>query len=68
MLMDKIGRLFSVDKVADLLSVESQIGCKLGSEGELRTLKLAGTTIRISHEELEQFLLKAFYWREQLLS
>lgn len=61
MLLNDLGKLYSVDKIAELLSVEEQTVYKWVREGKLRALKLAGTTLRVSETELERFVLQAYY-------
>lgn len=65
MTLNEIGQLYSIDKVAQCLNVEEQTVRKWIKEGKLPSLKLAGTTLRVSEKNLEKFILHAFYWKDK---
>lgn len=63
MILDELGGLYKVETVAEMLNVEEQTVRKWISIGKLKGLYLAGTTVRISETELENFVLSAMYRR-----
>lgn len=61
LVLKELGKLYSVEIVAELLDVEEQTIRKWIKEGKLKSLKLAGTTLKIAETELERFVLQALY-------
>lgn len=61
LILNELGKLYSVEILAELLDVEEQTIRKWIKEGKLKALKLAGTTLKVSEIELERFVLQAFY-------
>lgn len=61
LILNELGKLYSVEIVAELLDVEEQTIRKWIKEGKLKALKLAGTTLKVSEIELERFVLQAYY-------
>jgi excisionase family DNA binding protein len=60
-ILNELGKLYSIEIVAELLDVEEQTIRKWIKEGKIKALKLAGTTLKVSETELEKFVLQAYY-------
>ncbi|MEK4337869.1 recombinase family protein [Bacillus sp. FSL K6-1106] len=53
MILNELGKLYSVEIVAELLDVEEQTIRKWIKEGKLKAIKLAGTTLKVSKPNLK---------------
>jgi excisionase family DNA binding protein len=61
MILNELGKLHSIETVANKLNVSRQTVYAWIEKGSLKALKLGGTVYRVPEKELEHFIFKAMY-------
>jgi excisionase family DNA binding protein len=61
MILNELGKLYSIEEVAKQLNVSRQTSLRMDEKERLTALKLGGTVYRVPKKELEYFIFKAMY-------
>ncbi|PJW20312.1 excisionase [Geobacillus thermodenitrificans] len=65
MVLNELGKLYSVEDIAERLNVSSRTIYNWINQGKLKVLRLGGSTLRIAESELNNFVLQSMNVKEE---
>lgn len=65
MILNELGKLFTVEDIAERLNVSSHTVYNWINQGKLKVLRLGGSTLRIAESELNNFILQSMNMKEE---
>ncbi|PJW20225.1 excisionase [Geobacillus thermodenitrificans] len=65
MMLDKLGKLFTAEQIAEQLNVSSRTVYNWINQGKLKAMRLGNSTLRISERELNNFILQSMNMKEE---
>jgi excisionase family DNA binding protein len=65
MVLNELGKLYSVEDIAKRLNVSSRTIYNWINQGKLKVLRLGDSTLRIAESELNNFVLQSMNMKEE---
>jgi excisionase family DNA binding protein len=65
MVLNELGKLYSVEDIAKRLNVSSRTIYNWINQGKLKVLRLGDSTLRIAESELNNFVLQSMNMKEK---